>query len=321
MSAERAITLYAPDSSACQLPCDIAMPSSILFAQHGWADTHSRIAHLAARVAPPDALLVAPDLGVVRTWLRIEPLIADIERVATETLAVYPDRPVQVIGHSMGGLIWIETLARHPDWWPRVTALVLLGVPVDGSHYGRMVDPLGLGIGIARDLSISRVAQAETLAAAIPTLSIAGVIACMGDGAVAHDATIFQGSLNAMVHNVDHPGLLSDPGVEALTRNFLAHREPEPLPVDEVIRSLRAVSGMTSGERDKYCAANPTLLFEDGHQLLTIDSRLARTHVFIVDRGHYCRYAGYVGRLHRGALWKAIHSLAARYPLLIPPLA
>ena len=54
------------------------MPSSILFAQHGWADTHDRIADLAERIAPPAAIRIAPNLGYMRTWLRIEPLIADV---------------------------------------------------------------------------------------------------------------------------------------------------------------------------------------------------------------------------------------------------
>ncbi len=293
------------------------MPSSILFAQHGWADTHARIAELAARVAPSEAMRIAPDLGYVRTWLRIEPLIADVENIATAALAQLPDLPVSVIGHSMGGLIWIEVLSRHPEWWPRVAAFVLIGSPVDGSHYSRMADPMRLGVGIARDLGISRTDKAERLAQAMPMLSIAGAANCSGDHAVPLDATLLDGDMDVAVHGVDHPGLLDDPHVDALIRNFLAQRAPRPLPTWQVIRALRGVAGMTSGERAKYCGASLELMFEDGHQLLTIDSRVMRSHVFLVDHEHHCNFAGYVGPVHRGDLRQAIEAVRAEYAHLL----
>lgn len=289
------------------------MPACLLFAQHGWADTHDRIADLTARVAPPEAMRIAPNLGYVRTWLRIEPLIADVETIATATLAQFPDLPVSVIGHSMGGLIWIEILSRHPEWWPRMTAFVLLGSPVDGSHYSRMADPMGLGVGIARDLGISRTDKAERLAQAMPMLSIAGAINCNGDHAVPLDATTFEGDTDVVVHGVDHPGLLDSPHVDAVARHFLARRTPRPLPPSPVIRTLRSVAGMTAGDRAKYCGARLELMFEDGHQLLTIDSRVTRSHVFLVDHEHHCRFAGYVGPIHRGDLWRAIATLREEY--------
>ncbi len=298
------------------------MPACLLFAQHGWADTHDRIADLTARVAPPEAMRIAPNLGYVRTWLRIEPLIADVETIATAALAQFPDLPMSVIGHSMGGLIWIEVLSRHPEWWPRMTALVLLGSPVDGSHYSRMADPMGLGVGIARDLGISRTDKAERLAQAIPTLSIAGAANCNGDRAVPLDATIFDGDRDVIVHGVDHPGLLDSPPVDAVVRHFLGGRAPRPLPASQVIRALRGVAGMTSGERAKYCGARLEMMFEDGHQLLTIDSRVARSHVFLINHEHHCQFAGYVGPIHRGDLWRAIGALREEYAdlLLCPPL-
>lgn len=298
------------------------MPSNILFAQHGWADTYQRISALAERVLPPDSQLVAPNLGFMRTWLRIDPLIAGVEKMAAKTLALYPDVPIQIIGHSMGGLIWIEILARHPDWWPRVTALILLGSPVNGSHYGRMVDPIGIGVGIARDLSISRADKAELLAAQFPVLSIAGVIDCNGDHAVPLDATTFSGDKDVAIHNVDHMGLLNNPNVDALIRNFLAQRVPHPTPIDTIIRGLRAVTGMTLGERPRYCGAQFGLMFEDGHQLLYIDNRVRTSHVFLVDDQHYCRFAGFVGPIHRGELRQAVETMKAAYaPLLLTPAA
>ena len=88
-------------------------PDFILYAQHGWADSSREITALAQSLASPQTKVVTPNLGFVKTWLRIEPLIDHVEQVAIDMLATYPETPIRIIGHSMGGLIWLEVLNRH----------------------------------------------------------------------------------------------------------------------------------------------------------------------------------------------------------------
>ena len=101
----------------------------VLFAQHGWADTHQAIASLSHALVPDTIPVIAPNLGWFCTWVRIEPLIQHVEQTAMEALQHYPDHPWRIIGHSMGGLIWVDVLHRHPDWWSRIHSLCLVGSP------------------------------------------------------------------------------------------------------------------------------------------------------------------------------------------------
>ena len=89
-------------------------PSYILYAQHGWADINTGISKLAAQIACPEAKVIVPNLGFVNTWIRIAPLVDRVEAIAHQTQAQYPDTPIRIVGHSMGGLIWLEVLARNP---------------------------------------------------------------------------------------------------------------------------------------------------------------------------------------------------------------
>src|SRR5215216_4800699 len=157
-------------------------PGFILCAQHGWADTSRDMAKLAHTLASTDTLVVTPDLGWFQTWLRIEPLILRVDQQITAVLGANPDARLRIIGHSMGGLIWLEVLHRHRSWWARVDSLVLLACPVGGADLARMVDPIQMGIGIARDLGTDRRPIAEAIAQQISTLSIAGDVDGGSDG-------------------------------------------------------------------------------------------------------------------------------------------
>ncbi|PZV07581.1 MAG: lysophospholipase, partial [Leptolyngbya sp.] len=80
----------------------------ILFAQHGWADTNQSMMTLTERLAGGNAQIVAPCLNYAMTWLRMAPLIDQVDALATATLARQPSLPLRIVGHSMGGLIWLE---------------------------------------------------------------------------------------------------------------------------------------------------------------------------------------------------------------------
>lgn len=206
----------------------------ILYAQHGWADEAGTIATFARRLVEPSVSVVAPNLGYWRTWLRMEPLIRQVEHHVTETLACYPQTPMQIMGHSMGGLIWLELLDRHPQWWPLVHSLVLIGCPVGGAELARLIDPFGLGIGIARDLGINRRPLAEYIAQSIPTLAIAGHTRWKSDGTISVECTRFNHAQWVCLPNISHPDLRHHPALVEVIKTFWAKqtqktRPPQPM--------------------------------------------------------------------------------------------
>ncbi|NEO86004.1 MAG: alpha/beta hydrolase [Spirulina sp. SIO3F2] len=192
----------------------------MLFAQHGWADTHRPIQSLAAQLAP-HAPIIAPNLGWLRTWWRIAPLIDHVEAIAQATREQYPQMPWRLVGHSMGGLIWLEVLHRHPDWWPMVHSLVLVASPVGGAIWGQRLDPYGWGIGIARDLAMDRREIAMRIARKIPVLSVAGDLGDGSDGTVRVTTTQFPG---ATLLNLpySHPALKKHPALIPVIQEFWA---------------------------------------------------------------------------------------------------
>lgn len=190
-------------------------PQTILFAQHGMTDLSGcqTIARLAYALNPKDTLIVAPELHWVRTLFYLEPLIQSVQAVVLENLANYPNVPIRVIATSMGGVLWVELLDRHPEWWSRVHSLVLLGAPIGGSHIARKVDPFGWGIGIARDLAIDRSAIAQNIAAEIPTLVVASDCGNGHDGVVTVESTAVRGAEFVCLSGVSHPDLRCHPAV------------------------------------------------------------------------------------------------------------
>jgi pimeloyl-ACP methyl ester carboxylesterase len=71
------------------------------------------------------------------------PLEANVERLAQFARHTYDGRPVHFVGHSLGGLLVLQTLNRHPEV-PLATA-VLLASPVRGCLAGRRLAGAGIG--------------------------------------------------------------------------------------------------------------------------------------------------------------------------------
>ncbi len=195
-------------------------PKFILYVQHGWADNHHGISRLAQALTTDEELAIAPDLGWLETWIRIEPLIFKVEQIAIANLSDYPHTPMRIIGHSLGGLIWLEVLNRHRSWWSNIHSLVLIGSPVGGSHLAKMIDPWGIGIGIARDLGINRRAIAEAIALSIPTLAIAGDTGGNSDGTVRIDSTQFGHTKFQCLTGIGHAKLKNHPEVGQVIQKF-----------------------------------------------------------------------------------------------------
>ncbi|MFN3360599.1 MAG: alpha/beta fold hydrolase [Pseudanabaenaceae cyanobacterium] len=290
--------------------------SFLLFAQHGWADNNRGMHYCGKLLGVPASHIIAPDLGWWQTWWRLEPLVAKVRRAVEQQLKCYPNLPWRIVGHSMGGLIWLELLYRYPQWHDRVESLVLLGSPVGGAELSRMFDPFQLGIGIAKDLSTNRRAIAEVIAQKIPTLSIAGDLGDGSDGIVTIGATQFKYCQWQCLPNIFHPNLRTDVNVIQAIKSFWQHLQITPPPHNlqqQLLDYFRAVESIVEGSYRDFSKARIVYRSGEGLTVRLWQNPLGILHVFLGDGEGQCYFAGYTGWLHRGELEKAIAALPERF--------
>jgi len=293
----------------------MSTPDYILYAQHGWADINQGIGRLAQQIASPTAKVIVPNLGFVNTWIRIEPLIARVEAIAHQTQTEHPDTPIRIVGHSMGGLIWLEVLARHPEWWPKIESLVLVASPIGGADLGRMVDPFEWGIGIARDLGTNRRSLAERIAAEVPTLIIAGDYDGGSDGVVPVECTKFHRASYVAVNNINHDRMKKHPAVAEIIQQFWQSADhlcvPAPIEseCDRIIRQLQSIPGMTDAHYRGFTASQHWSDLSAELHLRTWQNRLGIHHVFLSNRSSDCLFAGFVGWPHTAAFYETLWHL------------
>ena len=284
-------------------------PEFLLFAQHGWADTGDDIGKLSAAAVDSKTLVTAPSLGLVKTFIRIEPLVEKIEQIATSLITQYSDTPLKIVGHSMGGLMWLEVLNRNPQWWQKVHSLILLGSPVGGSNIARTIDPWGVGIGTAKCLGKNRRPMAEKIAQQIPTLSVASDIKMGSDGLVTVENTKFDYANWLLIPKIPHAAMKCHPQMIPVLQNFWANPQlgtsPEQNFVSQSIRRLRSVKGMTDSDYRNFEKSQIVVRFSDGTTIRTWNNSFGVNYVF-VGQQKQCLYAGYVGLIHIGELREAI---------------
>ncbi|MBD2178798.1 alpha/beta fold hydrolase [Pseudanabaena sp. FACHB-1998] len=272
----------------------------ILFAQHGWADTYHDIAYLAKALASEQTIVYTPDLGWTNTWLTIAPLIDKVEKIALEAIAAYPDLPLRIVGHSMGGLIWLEVLNRHPEWLTKVHSLVLVGSPLGGSDLGRLFDPFGWFPLIARDLGTNRRPIAEAIAAQIPTASIVGDIGNNTDGTVPIGCSQFAHANFFCLDGLRHPTLKNHPRVATTIQSFWQNPQIAPRQTDtasQLIAKLRSLD-LTETDFQNFSKAKLIKTYPDQVKLWQWQSALQITHVFVSISDKYqdkCIYSAYAG--------------------------
>jgi pimeloyl-ACP methyl ester carboxylesterase len=290
------------------------MPEFVLFVQHGWADDPRAILTLSQSLVTDTTPVVAPNLGYIQTWLRIAPLIHTVEQVAIAQIAAYPNLPLRIIGHSMGGLIWLEVLDRHPEWWSNLDALVLIASPVGGADWGRIIDPFGLGIGIATDLGKNRKSLAEAIALEIPTLVIAGDLDGGSDGTVPIDCTRFAHAQFVCFPGLSHPVLRNHPQVAAAIRQFWVDRTiGVRIEHNEIIQRLRSVPGMTDAHQRDFRNAEIVMHLLDGGTIRTWCNPVEVDHVFVASATGECLYSGFVGWIHAPELYQALEDIRQAY--------
>lgn len=289
---------------------DADAPSYILFAQHGWADTHTQISKLARVLTPSKAAMVSPDLGFVKTWWRIEPLVARVEKTAATYCEEMPHIPKRIVGHSMGGLIWLEVLNRNPQWWPQIESLTLVASPVGGADLGRIFDPLRWGIGIARDLGTNRRPIAERIAQQIPTQIIASDLDGGSDGTVTLQCTQFRNAQYVQLSGIHHSRLKCHPEVATAIVNFWANPTKPTAPADPlceiVVEQLHAIPGMTDAHYRDFGKAQIWATLANGLTLRVWQNLAGVHHVFLADTKGICQFAGFVGWFDTDGLYKAL---------------
>ncbi len=282
----------------------------ILFAQHGWADTAQDIGYLARSLAKSNTIIYVPDLGWINTWLEIAPLIAKVENIAADAIAKYPDLPLRIVAHSMGGLIWLEVLNRHPEWRQKVHSFALAASPVGGSDLGRLFDPFGWFPLMARDLGTNRRAIAESIASKVPTISIVSDIGNNTDGTVPVGCSQFAYANFVRLVGLRHNTLKNHPQVAAAVKQFWENPTIAPIQTDtasQLISKLRS-QDFTEISNQNFDKAKIFQTYPDDLKIWTWTNSLQITHVFvsICDR---CIYSAYTGWQNKNKIAIALKSL------------
>jgi hypothetical protein len=286
----------------------------ILFCQHGWADDNRAMAQLGQALATPATLVEVPCLNYAMTWLRMAPLIDEVESRAQSLLTAYPQLPIRIVGHSMGGLMWLEVLNRNPQWWSRVQFLTLVASPVGGADLGRIIDPLQVGVGVAADLGKNRRPMASEIAATINTLVLAGDIDGGSDGTIPLESTKVPHAQFSVLDGLSHQEMRNHPAVVLSIEQFWRGQPiGTSLTVLPIIDKLQQIPGMTDAHLRGCEQATTFLTCADGTHLKVWRNPLGIHHVFVTAADGDCLYSGYVGWIHTEDLWQTLQALQAEY--------
>ena len=167
---------------------------------------------------------------------RARPLEVHAERLARfarERALQGGGRPLAFVGHSLGGLVVLEALARGDA--PAVAAVVLLGTPARGCLAGRRLSayPGGRWL-LGESAPLWREGRAARWDARAPLGVIAGSqpvglgrvlgrLPGTNDGVVRLEETAVEGMADRVVLPVGHTGMLVSSRVTAQVAHFLAH--------------------------------------------------------------------------------------------------
>ena len=159
------------------------------------------------------------------------PLEANVERLARFVREAVDGRAAHFIGHSLGGVLVLETLNRHPGI--AVASALLIGSPVRGSLAGRRFGRERLGrwmMGAAaqcwdsREARWTREAPLGVLAGSVPVglgRIVGGRLPGQNDGVVCVDETAVEGMAASKLIREPHSWMPVSAGVARLAQNFM----------------------------------------------------------------------------------------------------
>jgi alpha-beta hydrolase superfamily lysophospholipase len=112
-------------------------PRYLALIAHGYGEHAQRYAHVADHLREHGGSVYAPDhLGHGRSEgeralvERVDDMVEDLEATARKAVDDHPDRPLVLIGHSMGGIVATRFAQLHGG---RLAALVLSGPAIGGN--------------------------------------------------------------------------------------------------------------------------------------------------------------------------------------------
>jgi pimeloyl-ACP methyl ester carboxylesterase len=165
---------------------------------------------------------------------RVRPLEVHADRLARFARDAAGESPVHFVGHSLGGLVVLETLARPEP--PAVASVVLLGTPARGCMAGRRLAGAAPGrwmLGESQPLwQEGRVCQWDrraplgVVAGNRPSFGLGRMLGRLpgaSDGVVRVEETEVDGMDDRIVLPVGHTELIFSARVETQTAHFLAH--------------------------------------------------------------------------------------------------
>ena len=165
------------------------------------------------------------------------PLEAHAERLARRAREL---GRVHFVGHSLGGLVVVEALNRHPEI--AAGRIVLLGTPARGCYAGRRIARhpagrwfLGKSEALWREGRAARWTRPEALGVVAGSLPLGlgrmfGRLPGVNDGVVSLEETAVEGMAERVVLHVGHSQMLVSARVAAQLVAFLSHGKFTPHP-------------------------------------------------------------------------------------------
>lgn len=223
MAMAAAVDWFAARDSEADAEARVARPVVLL---HGFASTSRTLAFLARHVRVHlRRPVLRPDLG-----LGLGDLRAAAERVHSAILAAGA-REVDVVGHSLGGLV-ASYLLKRIDRGLRLRRVITLGAPHAGTSLAWLgaVATLGLAPGLRQMLPGSRF-LAELAAEPVPPVSELLAIAGEDDGVVPVGSALLARAArqrSQRLANVDHTELVFHRNVLSRVGELLGAADAAP---------------------------------------------------------------------------------------------
>jgi pimeloyl-ACP methyl ester carboxylesterase len=189
----------------------MAAPEPVLLVHGLWMN--------AAALLPLSWMLLRAGYAPARFSYRSvrDPLERQAEQLMQRLLRTNGDR-LHLVGHSLGGLVILETLRRNPD--PRVRRVVLLGTPCAGNLAGRTFahNPIGRRM-VGESAPLWEVRPPAGVPAGVQLGVIAGerpwglgrlfaTLPRPNDGVVCAEETRIQGCADWISLRVNHSGMI-----------------------------------------------------------------------------------------------------------------